>query len=90
MRAEAKAEAAEAAARGESGGGAGPDPLRGGLYDDENGRPCASPGDGGQGSYCIVNVVEHLAMHTLRRTCKTIQHCLGPSTVIFQTCKVAC
>lgn len=42
-----RAEAAEAAARGEMGGGAGPDPLRGGLYD-ENNRLCISPGDGGQ------------------------------------------
>lgn len=46
-KAEGKAAAAEAAARQAYGGGAGPDPLMGGRFD-ENREPCSSPGDAGQ------------------------------------------
>lgn len=46
-KAEEKAAAAVAAARHECGGGAGPDPLMGGRFN-ENHRPCSSPGDAGK------------------------------------------
>ena len=76
QKAEEKAEAAEAAARGEMLGGAGPDPLRGGLFD-ENGRPCFSQGDAGQQtlSLCAVSQCCHPAV--------SLKCSKGDSAVLF-------